>query len=153
MLDLLFIIGAKYLIVPPLLIAGGYVLLAPKEERKRIFTLGIVSSPIVLFVAFALNHVYDDPRPFIVGHFIPLIPHNPDNGFPSDHVLLASAVAALITVFHRWLGAVLWVIAVFVAISRVYVGVHHPVDVIASILISISVLTVVNSLLTGKGRS
>ncbi len=83
------------------------------------------------------NLLYVDPRPFVVGHFIPLIPHVPDNGFPSDHTLLAAALAAIGMYWNKWLGLALWVIAIAIAIARVYVGLHHPIDVLGSIVFAL----------------
>lgn len=87
--------------------------------------------------------VYYDPRPFVVGHFKPLILHAPDNGFPSDHALLVSAIAAVGTLWNKKLGFVLWILAVFVAAGRVYVGVHHTIDVVGSFIISALTIYVV----------
>jgi undecaprenyl-diphosphatase len=152
MLDMFFIICAKYLISLPILIAVGYTLSLPRDIQKRIVIFGTIAFPLMLLVAFGLGHVYDDPRPFVVGHFIPLIPHDPDNGFPSDHVLLVSAIAAVITVFHRRLGVLLWVIAFIIALSRVYVGVHHPIDVVGSMIIAIAVMFVTVLVIRRFGR-
>lgn len=83
------------------------------------------------------NYLYYDPRPFVVGHFTPLIAHVADNGFPSDHTLLAACLAALGTYWNRWLGSLLWIIAIVIAVARVYVGLHHPIDVLGSIGIAL----------------
>lgn len=83
------------------------------------------------------NHLYFDPRPFVALHFTPLVPHVPDNGFPSDHTLLVSAVAMIGTLWNRRLGMVLWILAILVAIGRVYVGLHHVLDVIASMVFAV----------------
>ncbi len=83
------------------------------------------------------NHLYFDPRPFVALHFTPLVPHAPDNGFPSDHTLLVSAVAMIGTLWNRRLGMALWILAILVAIGRVYVGLHHVLDVIASMVFAV----------------
>jgi undecaprenyl-diphosphatase len=75
----------------------------------------------------------------VVGNFTPLIPHAPNNGFPSDHTLLVSAIAAICSFYSRRVGVILWVIALYVGISRVYVGVHHPVDIVGSAVIAVTV--------------
>ncbi|MBX4195554.1 phosphatase PAP2 family protein [Candidatus Parcubacteria bacterium] len=100
---------------------------------------GIFLFPISLIIAKVANHIINNPRPFVVENFTPLISHAADNGFPSDHVLLVSALAAVVTPFSRKWSLVLWFITIFVAISRVETGVHHAADVIGSIIISILV--------------
>ena len=103
----------------------------------------LVAALLTYAIGIIGNHVYFDPRPFVVGHFIPLIPHAPDNGFPSDHVLLVSAIASIGMFWNRRLGVVLWILAIIVAIARVWVGVHHPIDVLGSITISLLTVSAV----------
>jgi undecaprenyl-diphosphatase len=61
-----------------------------------------------------------------------LVHHVADNSFPSDHSTVAFAAAFAVLVFYRRLGALLVLGAVGVAVSRVLLGVHYPVDVAAS---------------------
>jgi undecaprenyl-diphosphatase len=137
MIDLIFIIGAKYVFALSFVISGMYFLIQPFPRKKHMIIFATVALSIIYVGAYVAGHLYFDPRPFIVGHFEPLIPHAPDNGFPSDHALLTSAIAAIITFFSRRIAVILWVVAIFVAISRVYVGLHHPIDVIGSFFISL----------------
>jgi len=51
--------------------------------------------------------------------------------FPSGHTLLSFAVATVIARRHPWLAPWAYGLAVLVGISRVSVGVHWPVDVLA----------------------
>lgn len=54
--------------------------------------------------------------------------------FPSGHA--ASAVAGAITLSWVWPHGrlVLWPLATLVALSRIYVGVHYPLDVLGGVL-------------------
>jgi undecaprenyl-diphosphatase len=149
-MDTFFIFGAKYLVFISPLIAGIYLLKLNKEKRSRVFIFFLISLPITFLLSLIARELYFNPRPFITGGFEPLIPHSGGNGFPSDHTLLASAIAFGITVFNRKLGLILFMIAAVVAASRVYVGVHHSVDVLASILIACSVSTITHLFLERK---
>ncbi len=76
--------------------------------------------------------LYNDPRPFVVGHYRPLIAHAADNGFPSDHSLLAAAIVAVMA-FARWLWTLPFVLlGGIVEAARVGAGLHHPIDVVGS---------------------
>ena len=55
--------------------------------------------------------------------------------FPSDHATVAFAAAFAVLVFYRRLGALLVLAAIGVAVARVLVGVHYPIDVAASAVI------------------
>ncbi|MDB5204557.1 MAG: phosphatase family protein [Candidatus Taylorbacteria bacterium] len=135
-LNPLFIFGAKYLFILSFIIAGVYFLKQSWESKKKIVLLGLISVIIIYAIAFIAGQLYNDPRPFVIEHFTPLIPHDPDNGFPSDHVLMVSAITAVVYFFNRKISFILLGISILVAISRVYVGVHHPIDVIASVVFS-----------------
>ncbi len=139
MIDLLAIFCAKYLIALSFILGGAALLRLSKKEQRSIIIFGAIGLPFIYLTALIASHFYHNPRPFVVEHFIPLIAHADDNGFPSDHVLLASAIAAIWTIYRRRIGLVLWALALLIGVARVYVGVHHPVDIIGSIVIAGSV--------------
>jgi undecaprenyl-diphosphatase len=57
---------------------------------------------------------------------------------------LVASIASIVWFYNKKAGVVLWVIALFVAVSRVFVGVHHTVDVVASMLIALLATYVVH---------
>ncbi len=143
-----FILSAKYLFVLPLLILSIYFLSRSWSTQKKILIFAGSSLFFIYLVAQVAGYLYFDPRPFVLGHFIPLIQHAPDNGFPSDHALLVFALASIGAFLNLWLGIVLFAIALIVATARVYVGLHHVIDVIGSALISVVITSVVHLFLT-----
>ena len=72
--------------------------------------------------------------------------------FPSGHVILVAAVAAVITwglpAQVVWIP---WVLAVLVAVGRVYVGAHNPLDVVAGFGMGMLVGGVLQLVLSGLG--
>lgn len=56
-------------------------------------------------------------------------PHNPS--FPSSHASNIFALSVVLIYRYRTLLAVMLIYALFVCLSRVYLGVHYPFDVIA----------------------
>lgn len=87
---------------------------------------------VVQFIKVALAH----PRPFVVlSETILLVPDQAGYSFPSMHTALTVAVAMSVLVHHRRLGKLLLLFALLVGLSRIYVGVHYPVDVLAGGLI------------------
>jgi len=143
MFNSLIIIGAKYLIALPLLATVVFFFQQEKNTKKMLAIFSVVILPLIFIVAKIASKLYSNPRPFVVGHFTPLITHSADNGFPSDHTLLASAVAMAVFYFNRKLGTILMIIALLVGLSRVLAGVHHLVDIFGSIIISIIVSSLV----------
>jgi undecaprenyl-diphosphatase len=152
-LDQLAVFGAKYLFLLILLLAGAWAIRQRLPRVKRVVLFGAIIFTLAYIAAKIGGALYDDPRPFVVGHFTPLVPHEPDNGFPSDHVLLCSAVAAVVTMFQWPLGIVLWVMTAIVAICRVYVGIHHATDVIGSAAIVLAVALAARLVITKEGST
>jgi undecaprenyl-diphosphatase len=149
-MDNFFIFCAEYLFIAVFFIAGIYFFSLPRKTQIRIVLLGMICGLISYGLALIAGLFYYDPRPFVEGHFKPLIQHDTENGFPSDHVLMLSVVAAVFSIYQRNVAAVLWFITGLVAFSRVYVGVHHIIDVLASIMIVISG-TFISLLILKKG--
>lgn len=146
MQNMVIIFGAKYLFAVIILIAVVYFLKQDRIEQKRMLTLSFIALPTAYIVAKIGNFLYFDPRPFVTGHFIPLISHAPDNGFPSDHTLISAAIASVVYFNHRKLGVALLIIAGVVGIARVLAGVHSFVDIFGSMVIAFGVTWLVNSL-------
>ena len=86
----------------------------------------------------ALKHLVARPRPWLdVAGLIPLIAEHDPNSFPSGHTTAAFAAGMV------WARALPWgwarplavVMAVCMGLSRLYVGVHYPTDVLAGALV------------------
>ncbi len=140
--DLFSIFGAKYLYLVVIIIAAVWFLRQPRPKQKEILILACICLPLIFVISIIAGHLYYNPRPFVVEGFQPLIPHKANNGFPSHHVLLLSAISAIILLFSRRIGLLLWILTILAGFSRAYTGVHHIVDVIASMLISIIPVTI-----------
>ena len=135
MMDLVIIFAAKYLYL--LTILMFLVIVFVTTQRKKMIVLSLVAFPLALAVAKVLNLFIKNPRPFVVEHMKPLIDHAADNGFPSDHTLLTMTIAAIVFVYHRKLGIALAFCALVVGWARVMAKVHHPIDIVGSIIIAI----------------
>jgi len=145
------IFAARYLFVAPIVILAAFFLVQPWPAKKRMARFAMPALALTYVAGVVGNHLYVDPRPFVVGHFTSLVPHAPDNGFPSDHTLLVSALAVIACYWNQTLGGLLVVIALLVAIARVYVGLHHPIDVIGSMAIA-TIMTSAVSIALAYGR-
>ncbi|MDO8582956.1 MAG: phosphatase PAP2 family protein [bacterium] len=138
MLDAFMIFSAKYLYLLIILITFLYFVKLKISKKKILIFSGIVLSAIFVVSQIA-SKLYYNPRPFVVKHFTPLIYHAANNGFPSDHSLISFAFASIAFVLNRKLGLILFALAFLVGLSRIYVGVHFPIDVLGSFLISVIV--------------
>ncbi len=153
MLKFIFIFGAEYLYLIVGAVFFVWFLRQSRPKQKEIIILTGMSLFLVFISSTIADHLFYNPRPFVVGHFTPLIPHKPDNGFPSDHVSLLSTIASVVFIFNRRLSVLFWVLALFVGVSRVYVGVHHPIDIIGSIIIATTMVILSRFVMTRFKKS
>jgi undecaprenyl-diphosphatase len=116
------------------LAAAGYLLLM-KKWHAAILVLAAIGSGIL--ASQLLKYGFDRPRPELVPHGS----HVYTSSFPSGHSMMAAltylTLGALLAKVHRgwrakiYLVSLAIVISVLVGVSRVYLGVHWPTDVLA----------------------
>lgn len=120
-----------------LLIAGVFILVLKKGKQALIYL--ILALALTLLADKILNFVFPTPRPFIIDESVNLLISPPSNpSFPSTHTAAATAFAAIIFYFSKILGVVAVIFAIFVGISRIFVGVHYPSDVLAGIILGLA---------------
>ncbi len=109
-----------------------------KDKFVKIIEVIFVMA-LVYAINFIVGYIFFEPRPFIEQPVnlliaVPVL----TKSFPSDHAALAFVLA----VFLFKLNKKLWwsfIIAVIIALARVFVGVHYPHDVLAGAVIGLLV--------------
>jgi undecaprenyl-diphosphatase len=129
--------AATWLIYAVFAVAAGLVAVAAYRRKVR----PVLEIGAVLVLAFAaaigLEHLSRELRPFQSHQVHQLIAHDGGVSLPSDHATAAFAIAVAVGVFlHRRWGLVLTVAAVVIGLSRVWVGVHYPGDILAAVVIA-----------------
>ncbi len=100
-------------------------------------------------LAEGAKYLFDRARPFIWDTEIaPLIKTPSSSSFPSGHSATAAAGALTLSVFYPPFTPALVAAAFLVVLSRVYLGVHFPFDVLAGVAIGTTTAVVV---LAGAG--
>jgi len=140
-MDYAIIIVANYALYVSVLLTIYVWLKLGSKDRKQFIILTLVAATATLLLATLASWAYYNPRPFVVGQYTPLFPHPNNNGFPSDHTLFTSYLAFLVVIYRRRLGIYMIVLAVAIGASRVAAGVHHVIDILAAIFISVIAVT------------
>jgi undecaprenyl-diphosphatase len=87
-------------------------------------------------VAEGAKFLFNRARPFISNTEIaPLIKTPSSSSFPSGHSATAAAGAITLSAVYPAFAPALVLSGILVALSRVYLGVHYPFDVLAGLLI------------------
>ena len=93
----------------------------------------IVAVVVAGVLTLLIKHLVNDPRPFIVEHYVPLAHASSDNGFPSDHALVAALLVAWTWLIDRRWTVPFVVGLLAVLLGRLGIGAHHTLDVLASV--------------------
>lgn len=141
----LTIFAAKYLVFLDALFALAVVLWLLRDRSRPQAARWLIATVIMLVLSYVFAKIgasiYSDPRPFTVDHVKPLISHAPDNGFPSDHALLAAAIVAAVLYLSPVWTIPFVILGILVDWARVGTGVHHLVDVLGSaVFVAIAML-------------
>ena len=133
-MNALFAFCGNYLFLMPIVVVVVTYLKLEPIDRRTLLLRAIVVLVFGTLLAKLGGALYNDPRPFVVHHTRPLIPHAPDNGFPSDHSLLVFGCAFLLIPFSTTATVPACVVAATVGIARVVCQLHTPLDVAASVV-------------------
>lgn len=111
------------------------------ELRKldyKLFTAVVASSVVSYFVSQLIGRLVGRSRPFIELNDVAKLIADPisTKSFPSDHTVLSFAIAFSVFYHHKKWGTLFIIMAALVGFSRVYVGVHYPLDVLAGVLLA-----------------
>lgn len=142
-LNLLMILSSKYgreyFWVPVV----GLMLLFGKKDTKILaielsilFIVGIIAGE-------ALKYAMYRARPFeTLTGIITRVPVDTDSSYPSGHALIVSigAIFALVKFRRKSIAALLALEAAIVCYSRIYVGMHYPLDVASGIFLGGSIV-------------
>lgn len=110
--------------------------LCTKKYRKCGITMGLaLIFSLIMCNGFMKNLVARD-RPCWIDPSVQLLIKNPtDFSFPSGHTSASFAAAVVMFMYHKKAGIVALIVAANIAISRIYLFVHFPTDVLASLVL------------------
>jgi undecaprenyl-diphosphatase len=115
-------------------------LFIPKHRKMGLsmaaaLLMGVVLCNMILKPLVGRIRPYDYQLRYF-GKTIELLVATPhDFSFPSGHTIASFEAAVALTIRHKKLGAAALVLAVLIAFSRMYLYVHYPTDVIASVIL------------------
>ncbi len=147
---------AKYgIVLFALLLAVGLLYARTRDSRTLAAAGWAAIAPLLaLAVNQPISNSFHEARPYVTHpHILLLITRSADYSFPSDHTVMAGAVATGLFLVSRRLGMFAAAAALLMAFARVYVAAHYPWDVLAGLGLGAAVAAagwlVLRVLLTG----
>lgn len=119
-------------------IALAVIFLIFKKTRKMGLCMGLALLMGFITGNLILKNVVGRIRPYDLNPEIEiLVKHLSDYSFPSGHTLASFEAATAIFINNKKIGIPALVLAFLIAISRIYLYVHYPSDVLAAIILGI----------------
>ena len=123
------------------------VMLTNRKTRRCAYTM-LLSYLLVFAVGqLGLKNLIDRARPCNIDTAVALLVERPTSGgFPSTHAAWAFAAATSVLLYHKKAGIAVLVIAALIALSRLYLFVHFPSDVLGGIVLGVLAALVAKAL-------
>lgn len=130
--------GSLWVLLPASAVISLILLNNGQYFQSMIFEFGFLGA---VTSTYALKYALARERPDVAP---PIDGHPPDPAFPSAHTTQAFAFAFMMFLLAaleiEWISCIVWpmiVVATGVAISRLYLQVHYPSDVLAGIIVAL----------------
>jgi undecaprenyl-diphosphatase len=137
-----------------LLWIGIALVLSALYRRWGVLGLTLMAVALADWSAVGLKALVDRERPPLrYPEPVPLVHVPHDGSFPSGHAATSFAGATILSVAFPKLAPLLYLLATAVAFSRVYVGVHYPLDIVGGAVLGFLIATALRRLVTVRRRS
>ncbi|BBH24122.1 undecaprenyl-diphosphatase [Paenibacillus baekrokdamisoli] len=123
-----------------------------REDHRRMVVQALISACAAFGTSMILSHLFYRDRPFVAHRVIQLISHPINASFPSDHAIGAFVIATSIWLFRKRDGYIWLAIAACIAFSRIWTGVHYPLDVISGAVIGSAAAVLIHRLFTRSSK-
>ena len=110
------------------------------NPRRELPTILRVGGTVVLALVFSavIQQFYMADRPFVLGLGEQLAYHKPDASFPSDHATFGWAMfMGMLVAGKRAAAIVMLPVALLLSWSRIFLGLHFPVDILGAMIVSL----------------
>lgn len=115
------------------------ILIFDKKKGKRVTVLLVIAYLLSRLATLFLKYLTHRPRPFLIYPDLNVLGRAILSAFPSGHVTLVSAIAIVLGKKYEDWQWLMWIWIALVSVSRMYMGLHYPTDVIAGMVVGLAI--------------
>lgn len=109
-----------------------------KKYRLMIIQTFIAAIFARFIIVEIVRYLMPRVRPFVENNINLLVIHNPNEAsFPSGHAAFFFAITTVVYLYNKKTGIVFFIASFLISISRVFTGVHWPLDILAGAIAGI----------------
>lgn len=137
-LDTLAIFFAKYFEYVLILCLLFFLIRNLKKYWPMILQAFLAAILARFVIVEIIRYFLPKSRPFVENHVNLLIPYNQyESSFPSGHAAFYFALSTVVYSYNKKAGSLFFLASFLIVLSRVFVGIHWPSDIIVGALIGI----------------
>ena len=106
-----------------------------KKKGKKVALTLLVGIILAMSITFLIKYSVLRPRPYNMVDNVVLLAVENDPSFPSGHTLNSTVMSYILT--KEYNKKIFMLIPLFVGLSRIYIGVHYPSDVLCGFMLGI----------------
>ncbi|MFB9995662.1 undecaprenyl-diphosphate phosphatase [Providencia rustigianii] len=133
------VVAKRMILIFPLFTVACWFWGAPQNMmRQRAFACKTAYALVIgLTISWLIGYLAPHDRPFVMGVGQALLDHEPTPSFPSNHgTIVFTFVFAFLFWLRTWVGMVFMIPAIAIAWSRIYLGVHWPLDMVGAFILA-----------------
>jgi undecaprenyl-diphosphatase len=138
LISLATLVARDLITIVPVLIVALW-LWGPRSQvgsQRRLVLKTAIALACALTVSWLIGSLYPHPRPFVIGLGHQFLAHDATESYPSNHGTIIFTFAIAFFCWHRaWSGVVLLAAGLAIAWSRIFLGVHWPMDMLGGLLL------------------
>ncbi len=104
----------------------------------KVIVQSLISAILARFIIVSfIRFIWYRPRPFIDNAVNLLVEHPDKASFPSGHAAFYFALSTIIFLYNKKIGILFYIGSFIIVISRVFIGIHWPLDILAGIIVGV----------------